>query len=245
MKPWGFAIPGLAMNASELPDIPGLVRLQQPGFGACTDWEGAYGIEDLAAFHLRTIRSQVALGDELLIIGMSMGGMVASVLGSTLRDQLPPKTRFRFLVTSSNQRDLPCITKDMLARWYQARPGNDESFTAILTPFVGAQFRARHPDIMRDYIHYRAHGGNGQSAAAFLKQLAAVIQFDGTDYFAGLNADETEFVHGGADEIMTVGHHSRLRNLQPHAQHVVVPEMGHMVNIEAPHFFQKERAGHA
>jgi hypothetical protein len=30
---WGVAIPGLAMNDKELPDIPGLLRLQNPEVG--------------------------------------------------------------------------------------------------------------------------------------------------------------------------------------------------------------------
>lgn len=233
------------MNADELPDIPGLVRLQHPGFGSCADWSTSYSIEDLAEYHLRAILAQSAATDELLIIGMSMGGMIVSVLASRLRDQLPAKTRFRFLVTSANHQDLPCISKDMLARWYQARPGNDDSFAQILTPFIGRSFRDAFPERTKAYFRYRAQGGNGQSTAAFLKQLAAVTKFDGTGYFSSLKADEIEFVHGGADEIMSDEHRKLLRELQPHALHVVVPEMGHMINFEAPQWFQKERPVHA
>lgn len=240
MKPWGFAIPGLAMNARELPMVSGLVRLQQPGFDELPDIDTPYSIEDLASFHLKAILSEVPSADDLLIIGMSMGGMIASVLATRLRHQLPAKTRFRFLVTSSNHPDLPCITKGMLAEWYKARPGDQNSFAAILTPFVGRTFREANPAATAQYFDYRATGKNGQSTKAFIKQMTAVTSFDGTSYFKEMCPDEVEFFHGGSDEIMTRHHRDRLRQLQPHARHHVISDLGHMVNFEAPHLFYRE-----
>ena len=229
------------MNAAELPDIHGLVRLQHTGFDGTADFDTPYTLEDLADYHLKTILSQVSATDEILVIGMSMGGMVASVLGSKLRNHLPAKTRFRFLVTSANPPELPCITKSMLTQWYKARPGDPASFAEILTPFVGKAFRASHPDFTQNYFEYRATGKNGQSSKSFIKQLTAVTSFDGTAYFAGLNADEIEFIHGGSDEIMSTPHHEVLRQLQPRASHHIVPSMGHMANFEASYLFEKVR----
>lgn len=238
MKPWGFAIPGLAMNADELPNIPGLVRLQQPGFAGIADFDTQYTIEDLAAYHLKTIQEQMS--DDVVIIGMSMGGMIASVLASKFRDQLPKKTKFRFIVTTANPPELSCITKAMMADWYQAKQGDIPSFAKILVPFFGRGFREANPELAENYFRYRATGLSTQSSKSFVKQLTSVVGFNGTSYFGGLTPSEVEFIHGEADEIMSLPHHELLRKIQPEAVHHVISGLGHMVNIEAPHLFERE-----
>ncbi len=107
---WGVAIPGLAMNNVELPDIPGLLRLQNPEIGDGPSLSGDYSLDQVAEYHLETILSMnLAPGTSFEIMGMSMGAMIAAILGTRYRNRLPPATRFRLLSTSPNLDENPAI----------------------------------------------------------------------------------------------------------------------------------------
>ncbi|MGZ3782741.1 MAG: hypothetical protein ACXVCY_19010 [Pseudobdellovibrionaceae bacterium] len=81
---WGVAIPGLAMHNSEIPDIPGLLALQNPEVGDGVTLDSKYSLYDVAEIHLKEINAilsnRSASKEKFWIIGMSMGGMVNSIL---------------------------------------------------------------------------------------------------------------------------------------------------------------------
>lgn len=53
---WGVVIPGLAMNASEIPVIEGLIALQNPEEGNGVKLDNSYTLFDVAEIHLKTIK---------------------------------------------------------------------------------------------------------------------------------------------------------------------------------------------
>jgi pimeloyl-ACP methyl ester carboxylesterase len=237
---WGVAIPGLSMHSRLLPEVDGVVRLTNPDFSDSPPMEGPYTLEDVARFQLANIQKLIPkMTSDLTIMGMSMGGMITAILASKYRAELPKQVKFRFLVTSANLPNNPCITKTMLHGWQNAIPRDVESFGHVLHPFFSKIFRAEHPDIVAKYVEDRAFGRSGQSAQAFFKQVQAVLQFNGQDYFSALNPDECTFWHGEDDEIMHTVHHAELRELAPHCRHVVMSKIGHMVNFENPSLFER------
>lgn len=71
-----------------------------------------------------------------------------------------------------------------------------------------------------------------------MRQVAAVLQFDGKKYYSDVDPKECRFVHGHDDRIFNKIHVNGLKKLVPQAEHEVINELGHMVNIEKPELFK-------
>jgi surfactin synthase thioesterase subunit len=84
----------------------------------------SYSVEDIAETHLRTILEIASSNDDFVVLGMSLGGMIAAVLASKFRVQLPPRCTFKFLVTSANTPAHRAITPAMLTDWIQVKFGD-------------------------------------------------------------------------------------------------------------------------
>jgi len=238
MKPWGVAIPGLAMRATEIPSHPGLLVLENPeiGSGGTLPWD--YSLEDVAEYHATTISGLPwEESNTPIIIGMSMGGMIASILATSLRSKLPTRCRFRFLVTSANSTELPAVPDQLLDFWKTAKPGNEGDFTKILESFFSRKFSDHFPSEVLKYSKYRAYGENLQSTRAFMRQLSALRRYDGTQYFSQIPAEDSEILGGGDDRILGPRHDAILKRLTPETRHDILRGIGHMINIELPAAF--------
>lgn len=221
-----------------MPKIEGFLNLQNPEVDDGVSLPDGYGIEDIARVHTETILQSSPNNDEFYVMGMSLGGMVASVLASKFRSKLPKRTKFYFLVTSANTSSCPAITQEMLKAWKSVRPGDIVGMETILSPFFSEEFLKFHYIEAKKYFLYRANGLNRQSPKAFMKQVAAVMSYDGPSYYKELDSFECVFIHGGADRVFDQRHHDELKKLCPEAQHRVVDGLGHMVNIEKPSLFR-------
>jgi pimeloyl-ACP methyl ester carboxylesterase len=240
MKLWGVAIPGLAMRASEIPSQPGLLALENPeiGSGSTLPWD--YSLEDVAEHHANTISGLP--WEELntpTIIGMSMGGMIASILATSLRSKLPTRCRFRFLVTSANSVDLPAVPDQLLDFWKTAKPGSEADFRNILDSFFSPKFAELSPSEVLKYARYRANGENLQTSRAFMRQLSALRRYNGEQYFSQLPAEESEIFGGEDDRILGPRHDEILKRLTPCTRHRSLKNVGHMINIELPGAFHR------
>jgi pimeloyl-ACP methyl ester carboxylesterase len=240
MKYWGIAIPGLAMNSKELPRVEGLLCLDNPEVGNSCKLAPGYGLHDIAELHIRTIESKKdeLESGELHLIGMSMGGMILSIMATRFRDRLPANTKFHFLVTTPNLPGTPAVPDSLLAQWATARPGDVESFRPVIEPFFAPGFRASHPTIVDEYIAYRATGGNGQTPGAFMRQLGALRSFDGSQHFPHINPAEAVFIGGKQDLVLGPTHNQGLEQLLPGATHIEIETLGHMINLEMPEAFR-------
>lgn len=227
-------IPGLAMAAAELAVLDGVRGLDNPGVGGVSDFAESYVLEDVAEFHLRTIQRDHSNTDQLALVGMSMGGMILSILASRYREKLPKDTRFLFLVTSPNLPTNPAISDDLLTSWFAVDPERRGDMARILRPMFSQNFRDRCPERVEDYVDYRFAGGNQQSKEAFVKQMRALMVFQGEASFSKIDPKEATFIGGAQDEILGPTHNADLRRLCPEARHLEISDLGHMINIEQP-----------
>lgn len=235
-----FVIPGLSMHASEIPTHEGHVVLDNPEVGQGPKMPRQYLLEDVAAIHLKTIATLITFSQSITLIGMSMGGMILSILASRYRALLPKRCRFVFLVTSPNTSDCEAVPDGMLKEWLKAEHGNVEAFTRVLNPFFSTTFKQQHPNTVRRYYQYRANGENQQSKKAFMRQLTALRKYSGEDYFTQLNGDECWFIGGQQDDVLGPKHNQKLKQLAPSAHHYEASNLGHMINIEQPNYFSSQ-----
>ncbi len=241
MKIRGFAIAGLSMNSGELVLSDAIVKLQNPEVADAQRIDAEkYSLEDIAVIHLQKIKALVpSLQDSSAIFyGMSMGGMVLSILASKYRSELPKDSKFVFLVTSPNSKQNPAVPDELMARWFKVMPGDVDGFRSILHPFFSNVFRKLSPQLVENYIQYRAQGANLQAPRDFLRQLMALRNFNGQDYFAHVNPREATVISGAKDDILGPKHHQELLSLMPGVNESLIPDLGHMVNIERPKLFE-------
>jgi pimeloyl-ACP methyl ester carboxylesterase len=237
---WGVAIPGLAMNNIELPDIPGLLRLQNPEVGDGPLLSGDYSLEQVAEYHLETILSlNLPPGTSFEIMGISMGAMIAAILGTRYRSRLPKAARFRLLSTSPNLDENPAIIPDYTQMFLACKRGDPESFASNLGLLFSQTYRLTNPKAVQEFFQYRAAGGNQQSGKALFRQLAAIRGFRGKDIIPSLNASECTFISGDEDEVFGERHRLDLVSLLPAARHHLVNQLGHMSSIEKPLLYRE------
>jgi pimeloyl-ACP methyl ester carboxylesterase len=229
-------IPGLTMQASELPPLAGVTVLENPEVGSGITMSGSYSLEDVAELHARRI-AELAGSGPLTVCGISMGGLVLSIVATEYRRLLPARTRFQFVVTSPNLPANPTIGDALMASWTEARPGDVESFARILSPFFATAFLRAQPAECQRYFEYRAHARNGQSPRAFMRQVAAVRRCEAHRYFARLDPRESSFVGGGDDRVLGPSHNRDLAALCPDAAHLEIAELGHMIHLERPDLY--------
>ena len=235
---WGVAVPGLAMTAGELPSVPGLLILENPEIGNGPLWDcDNYNLVDVARYHASTIAN---LGcQEIFVIGMSMGGMIVSIMASLLRSSLPTIANFRVLVSSPNLAGNPALTPKMLADWRSVNLGKDEDYERILTPFFSKSYLALNHSESRRYFKYRSTGANKQSGRGFYRQVSAINNYDGALFWPKIIPEEMHVIGGNDDYVLGPTHSRDIRNLLPEAKHTQLSELGHMVNMERPELFYR------
>jgi pimeloyl-ACP methyl ester carboxylesterase len=228
----GFFIPGLTMAASEVIVPAGACVLENPEVGAGITLGREYDLREVAALHAETIARRG--GDDLVVAGISMGGMLLSIIATEHRSQLPARCRFVFFATTPNLPEHPALPPGVVESWRRARPGDPASFAPVLEPFFGRAFLRANPDRFRAFCEARAHGHNRQSPAAFYRQTGALARCPAHAYFARLDGAECGFVGGGDDRVLGPAHNAALRTLVLGASHEELPTLGHMVHMERP-----------
>ena len=227
------------MNAKEIPYAEDSFTLQNPEVGDGDKIEkDEYSLLDVASLHLEKIlRLSDQLDRNVTFIGMSMGGMVLSILASKFRKQLQKECRFIYMATSANTTNNPAIPDELMQSWFNAKLGCIDSFKAILSPFFSESYLSAHYERFTEYAVYRAQGGNQQTPNAFYRQLAAVKGFDGAHFFPNIDPSESCFYVGGSDRVFTSAHSEDLKALVPTAEFKVFQNVGHMFNLELPSSF--------
>lgn len=236
----GVLIAGLAMSASELRMPIGFVGLENPEVRGTESIGETYQIEEIAKFHIERLkRLELDPNKPLYLVGMSMGGMILSVMASIYRDSLPKNTKFLFLVTSPNLPSNPAIPQSLLEQWLEARPNEPATFEPILRPMFSTQFNREQNDRVIEYIRYRSYGENGLNSSGLFKQIKAIQSFDGQRYFSQIDQQNSTFIGGGDDKILGPSHTTNLKALAPEARFIDLSNVGHMINIERPDMVEK------
>ena len=107
-------------------------------------------MEDIAEIHAKEI-AKLPKSNSFIVVGMSMGGMILSVLASKYRSIFPKNTKFLFLVTSANTNDKPAVPDSLMNEWFECKPGNLEDFEKIMRPFFSDSFLKSNLDICSKY----------------------------------------------------------------------------------------------
>ncbi|MFN8391641.1 MAG: alpha/beta fold hydrolase [Bdellovibrionota bacterium] len=235
---WGFAIPGLAMAASELPPVEGLFPLENPEIGDGVVIGSTYTLEDIADMHLQTIRRSARNAESLTLIGISMGAMIVAILATERREKLPSKLEVRLLSAAANTYENPAVPDAFIEEWRSVHPGDEQSFERALRRFFSPQFREQHPERFSDYVRYRSSGRNRQSEKALRRQTAALRAFHGASYYPRLDPDEANFHAGAEDDIFGASYQDELRRMVPGARFEIIREAGHMLHMEQPNLYQ-------
>ena len=171
-------------------------------------------------------------------MGMSMGGMILSCIASSYADKLPDNTEFYFLVTTPNNTQAEAIPDIVVQRWMSVNPEREESLKNILRPFFSKGFLQDSPEKAEQYFRYRFQGENLQSPHAFMKQMAALRALNAENYFKAIAQERSIFIGGGSDYVLGKRHNDELRRICPEAKHIVIEDLGHMINLEAPNVIQ-------
>lgn len=236
-----FIIPGLSMSSVEFAEITNCIILENFEIGTNTrETKEAYTLEDQAKEHVEEILKNIEehRPDKIRIMGMSMGGMILSCIASAHADKLPANTEFYFLVTSPNNEQAETIPNIVVQKWMTIDPENEDSVRKATLPFFSEQFLNNYPEKVEQYCKYRFERKNLQSPHAFMKQMAALRSFKAENYFKAIPQERCIFIGGGSDYVLGKRHTNELMRICPEAQHMVIENLGHMINIEAPRVVQ-------
>ena len=234
MKYSSFFIPGLGMNVSEV-DLGDLILgIQNPGFGEyCPkDFTQSYSLENVALTHLNTILEHYNSASPLILNGMSLGGMIVAIIATKHADRLPKNTKLNFFVTCANSPTLPLFTSSEIESWSKVK--DIDSFGKILEPFFSGEFLKRDSSKFKNYVQYRSRRENGQRSKDYHFQVEALLKFNGDLYFPKLRPENCTFVFGSEDKIINHKQVQYLKTLLPNAKFTILPNIGHMINLEEP-----------
>jgi len=101
---------------------------------------------------------------------------------------------------------------------------------SVWTSFCAPGFGDSHPELADELVSQVLARPTPQVAVN--AQLRAIAAWHGADRLRGL-ARPTTVVHGSADRLMPVGNGMRLAQLIPGASYVELPDVGHLVPMEA------------
>ena len=205
-----------------------VIRVDNRGTGYARTAPSPYTIATMADDVADVLKAST--NGPAVVVGLSMGGMIAQEVA--LRH---PKL-VTALVLVGTRPPAPVhipASPDVLGRALD-RPGPDEpkdAFVAsVWTSFCAPGFGERRPDLVAELVGQVLARATPQVAVN--TQLRAIAAWHGPERLRKL-ALPTVVVHGTADRLMPVGNGMRLAQLIPGATYVELPDVGHLVPMEA------------
>src|SRR3989338_1776495 len=203
------------------PDLPGFgrsPRLTTPSIPAMARAVAAL-LDGLG------IREPVMLG------GLSMGGYVALEFFR----QFPDRVKALGLFSTRAAPDSPEQRAGRLQLAGQlARDGIEALMQTAVPKLLGPTTRARRPAVA-EQVERAARAASGGGGADALRAMAA--RADSRPLLAAIGC-ATLVVAGGEDRVIPVAESEAMAKAIPGAQLAVIPEAGHVVNLEQPDAFQ-------
>lgn len=168
---------------------------------------------------------------EAIVVGLSMGGMIAQELAITHPDVVAR------LVLCGTRPPIPVgfSPAPSLLTTLISSPGPGEHLGRFLKRMwgsvTGPGFADEHPEQMRELI--QSIRQRPTPRAGVLNQMRAIAAWSGDRRLARINAP-TVVVHGTDDPLIPVGNGMRLAQLIAGAAYIELPGVGHLVPYEAP-----------
>ncbi|SFT82248.1 Pimeloyl-ACP methyl ester carboxylesterase [Geodermatophilus amargosae] len=205
-----------------------VIRMDTRGSGLSRTAPAPFTMSDLADDAAAVLRSAGA--ERAGVLGLSMGGMIAQELA--LRH--PALVGELFLVATRPPTPAQIPGSPELTERSFDRPPPGESVQQFLRSRWAAHaapgFAEREPALLDELVEQL--GERRTPRAGVVNQALAVLGWHGPRRLASLRVPTT-VVHGEVDPLTPVGNGMRLARLIPGARYVEIPEVGHLVPLEA------------
>jgi pimeloyl-ACP methyl ester carboxylesterase len=227
----GWTASGAVWPAAWLKDLERsfrVIRMDTRGSGLSRTAPAPFTMSDLADDAAAVLRA--AGVDQARVLGLSMGGMIAQELA--LRH--PRLVSELFLVATRPPTPAQIAgSPDLTDRAFD-RPQPGESREDFLRSLWAAHaapgFAEREPGLIEELVEQL--GQRRTPRAGVTNQSLAILGWHGPRRLARL-AVPTTVVHGAVDRLTPVGNAMRLARLIPGARYVEIPDVGHLVPLEA------------
>jgi pimeloyl-ACP methyl ester carboxylesterase len=205
-----------------------VIRMDTRGSGLSRTAPAPFTIADLADDAARVLRAAGA--ERARVLGLSMGGMIAQELG--LRH--PELVEELFLVATRPPTPAQVAGAPEIAERAFDRPQPGESpedfLRSLWAGYAAPGFARREPALLDELVEQLRERRTPRVGVT--NQALAVLGWHGPRRLAAL-AVPTTVVHGAVDRLTPVGNGMRLAGLIPGARYVELPDVGHLVPLEA------------
>ncbi len=211
-----------------------VVRIDNRGTGFSRTAPAPYTMADLADDAARVLQAVGA--DRATVLGLSMGGMIAQELA--LRH--PTLVERLILIASRPPSPAHLPVAGSMILELMARPDRnttlEQHWRAMWGRFCAPGFAEREAALLDELVTQLA--SRVTPRAAVTNQMRAIAGWYGADRLASISA-RTVVIHGEVDQVSPIGNSMRLARLIPGARYVELPDVGHVVPLEAPHELEK------
>lgn len=220
-RDWEAQLDGLA-------DRHRCIAIDMRGYGQSDRGRGPFTIEQLADDAAAVLDLQQL--EAVHVTGVSLGGVVAQAL--SIRH--PERVRSLTLVNTSGRAD-PALLERVTTSAALIREGGMGTVIAMYGQATWSEpFRSRSPELVRRFV--RSYEGNDPQTIAAIAESTAVL--DHSAALAQLRVP-SQIVFGDLDGLMTRADAELLAAWILGAQIRFVPDVGHMVCVEAPELFNE------
>jgi 3-oxoadipate enol-lactonase len=187
--------------------------------------EGAYSIAQMAADAAAVLD---ACGrDSAHVIGASLGGMIAQRFALAYPRRLRSLT---LICTTPGGANAVRASDEVMAGLVQGGEDPSTVYRRSAWFLYGQDTRVNHPERIEEDIEYRSKIPT--TPAGYFGQLQAAMSHDAWDELPSV-AVPTLVVHGDADLLVPTENGKRLAARIPHAELILVPGAGHMLQTDA------------
>ena len=208
-----------------------VIRMDTRGSGLSRTAPAPFTMSDLADDAAAVLRA--AGVERARVVGLSMGGMIAQELA--LRHPAHVSELFLVATRPPTPAQIPGAPELTDRAFDRPRPG--ESREAFLRSLWAAHaapgFAEREPALLDELVGQL--GERRTPRAGVMNQSLAILGWHGPRRLTRL-AVPTTVVHGAVDRLTPVGNGMRLAGMIPGARYVEIPEVGHLVPLEAGDF---------
>lgn len=202
------------------------------GYLDSQDYEGPCRFEDFSD-DLRRLMDHLRL-DKAHLVGLSMGGRILMDFATRHPQRVQTLVlaasfpSFGQTLSAQQQDDFMRLRRQPLEEGKSLVDMAPALVDALLGPHASAQVRAQ---MLASIASLRPQ--------SYLKTLQATLAFDRRRELAQIQAP-TLLIYGEHDRVVTPAQGRDVWAAMPHARYVTAPGVGHLINLEAPEFFNAQ-----
>jgi pimeloyl-ACP methyl ester carboxylesterase len=215
--------------SAQLTSIGSIYRVIAPdlrGFGRTAAPETGYTMDTMAGDVVELLDA-LQINEPIVLGGLSMGGYIALALIA----RHPERVRALMLMDTRASADTPeaAHNREILAKEVEASHSTKPVIEAMFPKFFSETTRLNRSELIPPVQASMARA-SARAVAGALRGMAT--RRDWTSELARINVPT--LVLGGADDVITPPDEMRkLAEGLPHAQHVVIPDAGHLAPLES------------